>query len=83
MALQCLCDLAVALSHFNFRSNILNVVVPRMNSKALQGKVCALGPVPGIAYREVYRLQRGQLNIHLSSFVDFANSSFVDLLSSA
>ena len=58
VALQCLCDLAVALFHFNFRSNILNVVVPRMNSKALQGKVCALGPVPGIAYGEVYRLQR-------------------------
>ena len=40
VALQCFCELAVALSHFNFRSNIFAVIVPRMNSKALQGKVC-------------------------------------------
>lgn len=39
VALQCLCELAVSLSHFNFRNNILTVLVPRMNSKALQGKV--------------------------------------------
>ena len=39
VALQCLCDLVTSLSHFNFRSNILAVLVPRMNSTALGGKV--------------------------------------------
>lgn len=29
----------MSLSHFNFRNNILTVLVPRMNSKALAGEV--------------------------------------------
>ena len=40
MALRCLCELLVGLPHFNFRNNILAVVVPRMTSKTLAGKVC-------------------------------------------
>ena len=39
VALQCLCELAVALSHFNYRSNILAVLVPQMDSSALKGEV--------------------------------------------
>lgn len=42
VALTCLCDLAVSLSHFNFCNNILAILVPRMNSKALNGKVSQL-----------------------------------------
>ena len=40
MALQCLCELIVTLPHFNYRNNILAVLVPRMNSRELDGKVC-------------------------------------------
>ncbi|KAL5471037.1 hypothetical protein EMCRGX_G029111 [Ephydatia muelleri] len=42
VALTCLCDLVVSLSHFNFCNNILVILVPRMNSKALDGKVSQL-----------------------------------------
>lgn len=39
VALRCLCELLLALPHFNFHNNILTVLVPRMNSKALSGEV--------------------------------------------
>ena len=37
--MRCMCELLVSLPHFNFRNNILAVVVPRMVSKRLDGKV--------------------------------------------
>ena len=39
VALKCLCELLLSLPHFNFCNNILTVLVPRMNSKALGGEV--------------------------------------------
>jgi len=45
---------AVSLSHFNFRSNILAVLVPRMNSKALQGKVGCYCLTPTLVIIGIY-----------------------------
>ena len=39
VALDCMCDLLVSLSYFNFRNNILAALVPLMPSGKLQGRV--------------------------------------------
>src|SRR4029434_1396274 len=36
VAIRCLCELLVALPHFNFHNNIMVVVVPHMNEQARQ-----------------------------------------------
>ena len=32
VAIRCICELLVAMAHFNFHNNIIVMVVPRMNS---------------------------------------------------
>ena len=38
-ALQCFCDLLVNIPHFNFRTNIMAVLVPMMNDHSAQDEV--------------------------------------------
>ena len=41
-ALQCLCDLLKNVPHFNFRTNIMAVLVPKMNDDSTDEQVsCA------------------------------------------
>ena len=37
VALRCLCDLLETHPHFNFRTNVIAVILPFMNSKKLRG----------------------------------------------
>ena len=39
VAVQCMCDLLTSLPHFNFHTNLVAVLVPRMNDKFLDGQV--------------------------------------------
>ena len=39
VAVQCMCDLLTSLPHFNFHTNLVAVLVPRMNDKSLDGQV--------------------------------------------
>ena len=39
VALHCLCELGVALPHFNCFEDIVGILVPRMVSSSLEGKV--------------------------------------------
>ena len=34
-----MCDLLTSVPHFNFHTNLIAVLVPRMNEKSLDGKV--------------------------------------------
>lgn len=34
-----MCDLLISVPHFNFHTNLIAVLVPRMNEKSLDGKV--------------------------------------------
>lgn len=42
VAVQCMCDLLTSLPHFNFHTNLVAVLVPRMNDKSLDGQVSKL-----------------------------------------
>lgn len=42
IALNCLCDLFINVPHFNFRTNIMAVLVPMMNDKSANGQVVYL-----------------------------------------
>ncbi|KAM7444886.1 Nucleolar complex protein 3 [Porites harrisoni] len=42
VAVQCMCDLLTSLPHFNFHTNLVTVLVPRMNDKSLDGQVSKL-----------------------------------------
>lgn len=39
VAVQCMCDLLISLPHFNFHTNLVAVLVPRMNDKSLHGQI--------------------------------------------
>lgn len=39
VAVQCMCDLLTSLPHFNFHTNLVAVLVPRMNDKCLDGQI--------------------------------------------
>lgn len=40
IAVQCMCSLLVSLSHFNYRNNLITVLVPKMNDvDTLNGQV--------------------------------------------
>ena len=39
VTVQCMCDLLTSVPHFNFHTNLIAVLVPRMNEKSLDGKV--------------------------------------------
>ena len=39
VTVQCMCDLLISVPHFNFHTNLIAVLVPRMNEKSLDGKV--------------------------------------------
>ncbi|KAK2563907.1 Nucleolar complex protein 3-like protein [Acropora cervicornis] len=39
VAVQCMCDLLTSLPHFNFHTNLVAVLVPRMNDKHLDGQI--------------------------------------------
>lgn len=42
IALQCLCDLLQSAPHFNFRTNIMAVVIPKMNDDSIDNEVSYL-----------------------------------------
>ncbi|XP_028414221.1 nucleolar complex protein 3 homolog [Dendronephthya gigantea] len=42
IALQCLCDLLKNVPHFNFRTNIMAVLVPKMNDQSTHGEISSL-----------------------------------------
>jgi len=42
VAVQCMCDLLTSLPHFNFHTNLIAVLVPRMNDKFLDGQISKL-----------------------------------------
>lgn len=42
VAVQCMCDLLTSLPHFNFHTNLVAVLVPRMNDKSLDGQISKL-----------------------------------------
>lgn len=42
VTVQCMCDLLTSVPHFNFHTNLIAVLVPRMNEKSLDGKISKL-----------------------------------------
>lgn len=42
VTVQCMCDLLISVPHFNFHTNLIAVLVPRMNEKSLDGKISKL-----------------------------------------
>lgn len=56
-ALQCFCDLLMNVPHFNFRTNIVAVLVPMMNDRSAQDEVsCVKNNHPSI-FRELSIIQ--------------------------
>ncbi|PFX31070.1 Nucleolar complex protein 3-like [Stylophora pistillata] len=42
VTVQCMCDLLTSVPHFNFHTNLIAVLVPRMNEKSLDGEISEL-----------------------------------------